>query len=271
MKKRNMKKTSIIAIILFSTIVATSSCSTVRSFRIIAPSLFGTNEIEDGIYLDDEITEKQKEELYKSINISKKRLAKFYGILKTRPGIIACATEDRYKQFGGISAKGKNYGSIGILLSPRGINSEIISHEWSHRELFERLGYFNHRKIAYWFDEGLAVYISGDEQYSHDRWEQATENGKTAPGLDELETLTKWLKANREKDHILSYGTAREEVARWLNKAGVDGLRELLNRLSKGEDFYSAYFSIAKINSTFLERKTYNKINAADAKNRAAD
>lgn len=89
--------------------------------------------------------------------------------------------------------------------------------------------------------------------------------------MDDIDTLQKWFKANREEEHIMSYGTAREEVARWLERAGVDGLRELLNRLSKGEDFYSAYFSIAKINSTFLDRITYNKANAADAKNRAAD
>lgn len=266
-----MKKNFIIAIILFSTVTATSGCSTVRSFRIIAPSLFGTTEIEEGIYFDDEIAEKQKKELYESVNISEKILVEFYGRLKTKPRIIACATEDCYKKFGGISAKGKNYGSLGILLSPRGINPEVISHEWSHRELFERLGFFKHRKIAYWFDEGLAVYISEDEQYSHESWEKATEGGKTVLGLDELETLQKWLKANREKDHIMSYGTAREEVARWLNKAGFDGLRKLINRLSMGEEFYSAYFSIAKINSTFLERKTYNAANSADAKSRVAD
>lgn len=256
---------------MFSIITVISGCSTFGSFRIIAPSLFGTNEIEKGIYLDDEIAEKQKKELYESINISKRRLVEFYGRLKTKPRIIACATEDCYKKFGGISAKGKNYGSFGILLSPRGINPEIISHEWSHRELFERLGFFKHRKIASWFDEGLAVYISEDEQYSHEKWEKATEGGKTALGLDELDTLKKWLKANREKDHIMSYGTAHEEVARWIEKAGADGLRELLNRLSNDEDFYPAYFSTAKIDSTFLRRKTYNKANAADAKSRAAD
>ena len=170
-------------------------------------------------------------------------------------------TEDCYRKFGGISAKGKNYGSLAILLSPRGINPEIISHEWSHRELFERLGFFKCRKIAYWFDEGLAVYISEDELFSYERWAKATEGGKTALGLDELDSLQKWLKANRAKEHILSYGTAREEVARWIEKAGIDGLRELLDRLNKGEDFYSAYFSIAKIDSTFLERKIYNNAN----------
>ena len=256
-----MKKYLIITAILLSIIITgTSGCSVIRSARIIAPSLFGTTEIKEGIYLDEDATENQKNELYDSVNTAKERLAYFYGTLKTKPKIVACGTEDCYRKFGGVSAKGKNYGSIAILLSPRGINPEIISHEWSHRELFERLGFLKSRKIVYWFDEGLAVYISKDEVYSHEKWLKATENTSKILGLDDIDTLQKWLKANREEEHIMSYGTAREEVARWLERVGVDGLRELLNRLSKGEDFYSAYFSIANINSTFLERITYNRV-----------
>lgn len=267
-----MKKYLIVAAMLFSIIITViSGCSVIRSARIIAPSLFGTTEIKEGIYLDKDATEIQKKELYASVNTAKKRLTYFYGTLKTKPKIVACGTEDCYRKFGGVSAKGKNYGSVAILLSPRGINPEIISHEWSHRELFERVGFFKSRKIAYWFDEGLAVYISKDEVYSHEKWLKATKNTNKILGLDDIDTLQKWLKANREEEHIISYGTAREEVARWLEKTGVGGLRELLNRLSKGEDFYSAYFSIAKTNSTFLERITYNKANAADPKNCAAD
>jgi len=244
----------VIAIAVLTAMTSMPGCSTVRSFRILAPSLFGTVETSNGLYIDEELTQKQKQDLYASIEQARQRLVQFYGSLETTPQIVACGTEDCYKKFGGISAKGKNYGSVAILLSPRGINPTIISHEWSHRELFERLGFFTHRKIAYWFDEGLAVYISDDERYSHERWEKATRNGKTAPGLDELDTLQKWLKANRGTEHMASYGTAREEVARWLDKAGYDGLRELINRLITGEDFYSAYFSIANIDSTFLKR-----------------
>ncbi len=254
-----MKRPFILSIIILYIVFVTSGCSTIRSARIFAPSLFKTSEIKKDIYLDIEATEKQGKELLDSIIIAEERLVKFYGELKTQPKIVACATENCYKKFGGVGSRGKNYGNASILLSPRGINPEIITHEWSHRELYDRLGFFNSKEIEYWFNEGLAVFISEDERFTHDKWESATQDGKSAPGLDDINTLRKWIKENRKKEHIMSYGTAREEVARWIEKAGIEGLRELIKRLSEGDDFYTAYFAIANIDSTFLKRKTYNQ------------
>jgi len=131
-----------------------------------------------------------------------------------------------------------------VLLSPDGVSSIKVSHEFSHVELATRVGavraLFN---VPQWFDEGLAVLVSEDPNFTEARWLVATENAARAPALDQLKTLRGWLAVNKD----LSYGTARHEVARWYARAGRTGLDRLFSALRAGETFERAYASIEAI------------------------
>ncbi|MFD1796075.1 hypothetical protein FQV27_02080 [Paracoccus aurantiacus] len=54
-----------------------------------------------------------------------------------------------------------------VFVYPDGATVPILAHEVAHAELHKRVGVlrFIGGAVPAWFDEGLAVYISGDERY----------------------------------------------------------------------------------------------------------
>jgi hypothetical protein len=164
------------------------------------------------------------------------RVSAFFGGIEGSPNIFACSTEECYISHGGVSAKGKAFGSSFLLLSPRGLDVVIVSHELTHIELHSRVGAFRSwRSIPSWFDEGLAVLVSEDPRYDEDEWLRATDNGRTAPDLKNIGGLL------NKSDWIVSYGTARREVGAWYQTAGRAGLARLIADVISGADFDAAF------------------------------
>ena len=221
-----------------------SGCSTVRSTKLLVPSWFGFSEISEGVYVDDQMSPAQRQEFLKTLSLSKERVSAFFGSIEASSKVFACSTEECFVSHGGVTAKGKAYGDSMLLLSPRGLDAVIASHELTHIELHGRVGAFRSwRAIPSWFDEGLAVLVSEDPRYTEDAWLKATDNGCNAPKLENIgEMLGKG-------DWLLSYGTARREVGAWYLHAGRAGLERLIAEVKNGSDFNSAFNSIASIKS----------------------
>jgi len=186
----------------------------------------------------------QREEFLKTLSLAKGRVSAFFGSIEGSSKVFACSTEECFISHGGVGAKGKAYGESMLLLSPRGLDALIASHELTHIELHGRVGAFRSwRAIPSWFDEGLAVLVSEDPRYTEDAWLKATDNGCNAPKLENIgEMLGKG-------DWLLSYGTARREVGAWYLHAGRAGLERLIAEVKNGSDFNSAFNSIASIES----------------------
>jgi hypothetical protein len=89
------------------------------------------------------------------------------------------------------------------------------------------------RGIPRWFDEGLAVQF--DDRYSEEEWRLRTDNGRTAPKLDEIGVI--------KGSDWLSYATAKHEVRRWLDIVETKGLLAFLSAVRNGADFQDAYQS----------------------------
>ena len=204
------------------------------------PSWFGFSEISEGVYVDDKMSPVQRQEFLKTLSLSKQRVSAFFGSTEVLSKVLACSTEECFVSHGGESAKGKAYGDSMLLLSPRGLDAVIASHELTHIELHGRVGTFRSwRTIPSWFDEGLAVLVSEDPRFTEDAWLKATDNGCNAPKLENIgEMLGKG-------DWILSYGTARREVGAWYLNAGRAGLERLISEVKNGSDFYSAFNTLA--------------------------
>src|SRR5450631_1911657 len=167
-----------------------SGCSTIRSAKLFAPTYFGFTKINDDVYADNEMPEVLRQVFLETLGLSKNRVSTFFGELEGVPKVFACSTETCFKSCGGTTEKGKAYGSSLLLLSPRGLNVVIASHELTHIELHKRVGTLRSwRSIPSWFDEGLAVLISEDTRYSEEKWLQATGNGSKAPNLEEIGRL----------------------------------------------------------------------------------
>jgi hypothetical protein len=223
-------------IFLIVLVISLSGCSTLRSAKLFAPTWFGFVELADGVYVDDAMSPSQRANLLETISVAKRRVSDFFGRQEGNPTIFACSTETCFVSNGGITARGKAYGSSRILLSPRGLGLVTLSHELTHVELYRRVGDFRAwHAIPPWFDEGLAVLVSQDPDYTMDTWLRATDNGRGAPALKLLGNAVPWA------DGQLSYGTARKVVGQWYSRVGSEGLSRLIRGIKAGRDFDSLF------------------------------
>lgn len=211
---------------------------------MFAPTWFGFSKINEGVYVDDQMSTHQRQEFLKTLGVAKERVSAFFGSIEGSAQVFACSTEKCFISHGGGTQKGKAYGASMILLSPRGLDVVIASHELTHIELHSRVGAFRSwRAIPSWFNEGLAVLVSEDPRYTEDAWLKITEHGCNAPKLENIgEMLGKG-------DWLLSYGTAKREVGAWYLHAGRAGLERLIAAVKNGSDFNSAFNSAASIDS----------------------
>lgn len=217
-----------------------SGCASMKSVRLYFPRDSGMVAVGQGIYADPALSETQRAELLEAVALGRERAGKFYGGLATSPTITACATMDCYRYFGGIGAKGTSRWWA-IVLAPRGRTADVVAHEWSHSELAHRVGKTRMPfLVPQWFDEGIAVMISEDPDYSEEKWRAATDNGARRLRLADLWSQRAWLRAARV-DRQLTYGAAGREVARWYAAVGREGFERLIEALRRGEDFQEAY------------------------------
>jgi hypothetical protein len=217
-------------------VIFTSGCSTVRSTKLYMPGWFGFSEISEGVYVDNQMPPVQRQEFLNTLSLAKNRVSVFFGGIEGSPKVFACSSEECYVGHGGGTDKGKAYGDSMLLLSPRGLDAVIASHELTHIELHHRIGAFKSwRAVPPWFDEGLAVLVSEDPRFTDEAWLKATDNGHNVP---ELKDIGKML---GRSDRQLSYGTAKREVSKWYQRAGRKGLVQLIAEVKAGKDFDSAF------------------------------
>ncbi len=230
-----------------------SGCSTLKSTRVFTPETFGMEKISEKIYVDKDMSDTLRLDLKESYKDARQRVVHVYGGIHSNPDVIACSTEKCFQKFGGITARAVSFGSTAFLLSPRGLTPEIISHEWSHNELYVRIDSFlKWRKIPQWFDGGLAVVVSNEPTHSQAAWDEIRRSNVPVPTLDELVTLKDWHKAikkygeykstenNPEKLRVV-YATAGNEIRQWYRATGQKGLQDLIRAVKSGEHFSDIY------------------------------
>lgn len=230
--------------------LALAGCSTLKGARLLAPASFGMEPLSPRVYVEPRMTEPQREELQEHLATARQRLHLYFGSVLSEPDIIACASEQCFRENGGESARAKAYAAGKILLSPRGLTAPMIAHEWSHAELSTRTGgLLAPWDIPRWFDEGLAVMVSNEPSHSEEVWQMILAAQIATPPLSELDSREKWLAAvkkygdtttNKEQYKVV-YATAGHEVRRWYRKAGKAGLGQLLEALRRGKPFAQAY------------------------------
>ncbi len=227
-------------------VLCITGCSTIRSTKLLAPSWFGFTEVSIGVYVDDQMPAHQRLEIIKPLNLARERVSAFFGGMDGSPKVFVCSTEECFVSHGGVGAqKGKAYGNSMLLLSPRGLDVAIISHEFTHIELHHRIGVFRSwLEIPSWFDEGLAVLVSEDPRYSENGWLLATGNGRNAPALKDIGKML------GSGDWQLSYGTARHAIGVWYAHAGHAGLERFITEVKNGNNFDSVFNTIGSVAGT---------------------
>ena len=135
--------------------------------------------------------------------------------------LVVCATAACHRRLGGGGARAMilttPFGSV-IRVSPRGANTTILAHELAHVRIHGVAGWWAQitGTLPAWFDEGLAVIVSGDGRYLRPDGTPRTCAPASAPPLPQ--SPFDWAaRAGREPD---LYAHAACAVSRWLDTHG---------------------------------------------------
>ncbi|MEU1387616.1 MULTISPECIES: hypothetical protein [unclassified Nonomuraea] len=196
------------------------------------PGCYGLTELSPGVHVEDGLTPAQREHVGEVADQAARRVTTFYGGRLSSPGLLVCLTEACYRRIGGGQERGVAVLNRSVMLSPRGLDPVIASHEMSHVELHARLA--SSADVPQWFDEGLAVVVSGDPR--HLAPESAPDRCLVAPSGPLPVTLEEWLRTASADP--ATYARSACQVSRWLGEnGGRAGLLGLVTRLNAGEPF----------------------------------
>ncbi|MEV0389834.1 hypothetical protein [Nonomuraea sp. NPDC050643] len=198
------------------------------------PACYGLTELQDGVYTEDNLSDQQESQVKQIVEQARQLLESFYGSRTSSPILLICLTDSCYNRIGGGKERGVAVLNRAVMLSPRGINAVIASHEMSHVELHTRLT--SDLEIPQWFDEGLAVVASNDPRYLAP--ESSADRCLVPPTAPLPVTLEQWLSAASKDAN--TYAKAACQVSRWLHdNQGRTGLMSLIDRLNAGAPFTS--------------------------------
>ena len=220
-------------------VVAAAAVALVTAFPAVAatscPGCYGMTEVAPDLYVSPEPSPAQRESLIELVGAARQRVGDFYGGRRSSPTIVACLDDECYDRIGGGRERGVAVLDRAVMLSPRGIDVTIASHEMSHVELHQRLGGVRDQ-VPQWFDEGLAVVLSDDRRYIAPTG--TPDRCLVRPDGPLPVTLEQWLGAAGADAG--TYAEAACQVSRWLS--GHDSSRsatgELVEGLTAGRPFH---------------------------------
>jgi hypothetical protein len=255
---RHLVMTHLMAFLLLLSVSLIAGCGGLQRIKIYAPETFGLSQVTPNLYIEADADEATRLKIREIMGKAENNINAAYGSVKSNPVILACVSESCYESFGEKGTKANSYGGGHILLSPRGLNWYLLTHEWSHAELYSRLNFMALWHLPTWFDEGLAVMISEAPEHSELHWNNLLASNTPRPTRKELYTfksLSQWYdavhkygddknmerKAKGEPESYPVYATAGHELRSWLADAGSQGLLALIVRLNNGEEVESIY------------------------------
>ena len=131
-----------------------------------AMRLIGLTAIAPHLFSDSRVTPETLAHIEALVPQAKARVARHLGPLTANPAIAFCMTS-ACADNGLISGvRARAFGQSLVVLSPEAHSETFVVHELVHAELFARIGRrILEREVPVWFQEGLAVLVSGDERF----------------------------------------------------------------------------------------------------------
>jgi len=196
---------------------------------------------EGRIYFNPSTAQSKIDTLQSLIQRASIRVAAFWGQKTCNPKFIYCDKEEDFKKYGSSQpVPALTHLKLGsyIVLSNTGLDINIIAHEMSHAEFYERIGFYNWSfKIPRWFDEGLAMQNDYRNYYSEDTLKERSDDYKNLPDIKNFKRAGQFYEGSIEQV-MLNFMTARHEVKAWYSKKKLEKLIEDLNA---GEAFQEAF------------------------------
>ncbi|WP_008582190.1 hypothetical protein [Niabella soli] len=197
---------------------------------------------EGRIYFNEHTTSQGKiDSLQSLITEASARVKGFWGQKISTPKFIYCNNESDFKKYSvNASAPAVTYLKLGsvIVLSREAMNLDIIAHEISHAELYERLGFYKFNyKIPSWFKHGIAMQNDYRNYYSLDTLKVRSDNFKNLPDIKSFTSDRQFYSGSQEQI-MLNYMTAKYEVENWYTKEKLD---KLIEDIKSGKTFDEAF------------------------------
>ncbi|WP_229203917.1 hypothetical protein [Dyadobacter alkalitolerans] len=208
------------------------------------------------IYYSADIKPVYYKKIKSIINRSEVRVDSFFDGKKANPVIIVCSNPQEYQKYcssteGAGCSLGTPWGNSFVILNTQGMNVDVISHEMSHTELLERLGWWTiATEIPQWFNEGIALmldrrFVNNPDKIGRyydymDEWLYYTGGGQQILELRDMASIKGFFNAN-QKQVMLAYMSAGLEVSYWLILSEDDGLQRLIGEMKAGKSFEEAY------------------------------
>ncbi len=204
--------------------------------RMMAPGWFGFDEIAPNIFAPPEMAESSRTAAVSMILSSENRVSAYFGYSINRPKIVLCPTGLCNQVFGKKATRGVAYGKRVVRLNPKGINDEIATHELAHTALKNHVGEWRtfFGAVPAWFDEGLAVLISGSNLYSKTVSPEVLRALQSRPGWRDWNPL---VKTHGWRD---VYGGAHIMVKEIDAAIGRKGIISILEQVGNGKTFENA-------------------------------
>ncbi len=205
-------------------------------------------EIKPNVFVENNISNKQKDALLKDIVLAKKRIENFWGKQKGTAKIIFCQNTETYKKYcqsseGAGCSIGTPLGSW-IILNQEELNTDIIAHEMCHDELMTKLGWWKTKnKIPTWFDEGLALmldqrFVSSQDsiqRYIDYRAELKYLSPQPIP-LNELETQKQFFQQNSNFTKI-AYFSSATAISKKISRKGKIEIFRIIEKVKNEGEF----------------------------------
>ena len=176
------------------------------------------------------------------IQLASRRVTTFWGQKTCDPAFIYCDTESDFNKYGNpFPVPAVTHIKLGahIVISKEGIDLDIIAHEMSHAELYERIGFYNWTfKIPTWFDEGLAMQNDHRDYYSEDTLKAKSDNYKNMPDVRKLVSGRQFNETGTHEQVMLNYMAAKHEVKLWYTKEKLD---KFIKDINAGKSFDEAF------------------------------
>lgn len=203
----------------------------------VCPACYGLTRLGPNLVVEASMPPAQRAQLQADAEAAQSIVRAFYGAFDYQPVLVACATEACDHRLGGRGARATTLSTpiaTVVRLSPRGLNTIILAHEFSHVVLHRRIGVLRQitGALPAWFDEGLAVLVSNDDRYVHPgatAQERCLRPAEVALPTNPFE----W--AQRSGKDPMLYADAACRVLVWMEAhGGREGLLHAIDRVAAG-------------------------------------
>ena len=197
-------------------------------------------QVEPGVYARPGQAVDLRSGLLAELRSAELATQQFFGSRLARP-TIALADAPALKEY---LAVGNPFAATffhrdGILavVTPRGLNAEVMAHMLAHAEIKHRIGEAACARMPAWFDEGLSTLLDERPFLQDNALDAKAAALKGMPDMHALTGREAFVGSEGEANLVL----AKLEVRRWHRIVGQDGVVGLLEALAGGAEFQAAY------------------------------